>query len=219
MFCNFLDEFLKLFISLKLIIPNSRATDGVKIINQLDDEVFTTVINYVHKNMNPSGTPDTDDDGGLEKLEQIVKIERTDFLLLIKTLSYILKRASTFILKPTKLQSELKEKLDLHDSKIDVIMKIWVKNTKPILDNLELEDGQSNQLEHIGWKMKLQLSSEAQQKEKIPLALVQLHTTKDNVNSASGEPITMEMNHVEVLDLYNAIEAIQVELDALKNVT
>lgn len=196
-----------------------RAADGIKIINQLDDEVFTTVINYVHKNMNPPGIPDTDDDGGLEKLEQIVKIERTDFLLLIKTVSYILKRASTFILKPTKLQFELKEKLDLQDSKIDVIMKIWVKNTKPILDNLELEDGQSNQLEHIGWKMKLQLSSEPQQKEKIPLALVQLHTTKDNGNSASGEPITMEMNHVEVLDLYNTIEAIQAELDALKNVT
>lgn len=169
--------------------------------------------------MNPSGTPpDTDDDGGLEKLEQIVKIERTDFLLLIKTLSYILKRASTFILKPTKLQSELKEKLNLQDSKIDAIMKIWLKNTKPILDNLELEDGQSNQLEHIGWKMKLQLSSEPQQKEKIPLASVQLHTTRDNVNSARGEPITMEMNHAEVLDMYNAIDAIQVELDALKNV-
>lgn len=154
------------------------------------------------------------------RLEQIVKIDRADFLLLIKTLSYILKRASTFIMKPTKLQSELKEKLDLQDSKIDVIMKIWIKNTKPILDNLEVDNqpGQSNQLEHVGWKLKLQLSSEAQQKEKIPIALVQLHTTQDNVNSRSGEPISFEMNHVEVLELYNQIDAIQNELDALRNV-
>lgn len=123
-------------------------------------------------------------------------------------------------MKPTKLQTELKEKLDLHDSKIDVIMKIWVKNTKPILDNLETDDGSghSNQLEHIGWKLKLQLSSEPQQKEKIPLALVQLHTTCDNVNSHSGEPISLEMNHAELLEIYNQIDAIQNELDSLRNV-
>lgn len=47
-----------------------RAADGIKIINQLNDEVFTTVIKYVHKNMPLSGenaTADTEDDGGLEK--------------------------------------------------------------------------------------------------------------------------------------------------------
>lgn len=45
-----------------------RAADGIKIINQLDDEIFTTVINYVHKNMPPNAdATDTDDDGGLEK--------------------------------------------------------------------------------------------------------------------------------------------------------
>lgn len=153
------------------------------------------------------------------RLEQLVQIERTDFLLLIKTLSYILKRASTFIMKPTKLQSELKEKLQLQDSKIDVIMKLWVKNMKPILDNLEnkSEPGQSNELEHVGWKLKLQLSSEPQQKEKIPIAQVQLHTSNDNVQSSSGEPINLEMNHIEVLELYNQIDAIQNELDALRS--
>lgn len=156
----------------------------------------------------------------VRRLEQLVQIDRTDFLLLIKTLSYILKRTSTFIMKPTKLQSELKEKLQLHDSKIDVIMKLWIKNMKPILDNLEIqnEPDQSNQLEHIGWKLKLQLSSEPQRKEKIPIAQVQFHTTNDNLNSQSNEPINFEMNHNEVLELYNQIDAIQNELDSLRNV-
>lgn len=153
-------------------------------------------------------------------MEQLVQIERTEFLLLIKTLSYILKRASTFIMKPTKLQSELKEKLQLHDSKIDVIMKLWIKNMRPILDNLENKDepGQSNQLEQIGWKLKLQLSSEPQQKEKHAIAQIQLHTSADGVGSArKHEPINFEMNHTELLDVYNQIEAIQSELDSLRN--
>lgn len=151
-----------------------------------------------------------------------MNIERTDFLLLIKTLSYILKRASTFIMKPTKLQSELREKLQLQDSKIDVIMKLWIKTMKPILDNLENKDesgsATNNELEHVGWKLKLQLSSEPQQKEKIPIGQIQLHTSVDNVNSRSGEPINFEMNHAEVLEFYNQIDAIQNELDSLRNV-
>lgn len=152
----------------------------------------------------------------------MVNIERTDFLLLIKTLSYILKRASTFIMKPTKLQSELREKLQLQDSKIDVIMKLWIKTMKPILDNLDNKDepgvATNNELEHVGWKLKLQLSSEPQQKEKIPIGQIQLHTSMDNVNSRSGVPINFEMNHAEVLEFYNQIDAIQNELDSLRNV-
>lgn len=45
-----------------------RAESGIKIINQLDDDVFTTVIKYVHKHMSLSEEhADVDDDGGLEK--------------------------------------------------------------------------------------------------------------------------------------------------------
>lgn len=183
------------------------AAEGIKIINKLDDDVFTTVINYVHKNMSPE---ENDDDRGLEELEQLVKIDRQDFLLLIKTLSYILKRASTFVMKPTKLQSELKEKLQLRDSKIDVIMKLWIKNMKPILDNLEVAEGKYNELDGIGWNLKVQLSSEAQRKEKQPIAQLQLTTI-------SGEPINFEFNHTEILDFYNKLEAVQNELDSFRN--
>lgn len=118
-------------------------------------------------------------------------------------------------MKPTKLQEELKEKLYLQDNKVDVFMKLWVKNMKPLLDNLAADDGtgEPNQLEHIGWKLKLQLSSESQRKEKIPLAQMQFHTTRDNLNRPGDGPINFEMNHADVLELYNQIDAIQNELD------
>lgn len=156
---------------------------------------------------------DNDDDSGLEELEKLCKIERQDFLLLIKTLSYILKRASTFIMKPTKLQQELKEKLQLHDNKIDVIMKLWIKNMKPIFDNLEISKNgqtQSNELENVGWNLKVQLSSEPQQKEKNPIAHLQLTTTND-------EHINLEVNHMELCELYNQLEGVQNELDAYRS--
>lgn len=156
---------------------------------------------------------DNDDDRGLEELELLVKVERQDFLLLIKTLSYILKRASTFIMKPTKLQQELKEKLQLDNNKIDVIMKLWIKNMKPILDNLETSKNgilQSNELENVAWDLKVQLSSEPQQKEKNPIAHLQLTLTND-------EHINLEVNHIELCELYNQIEGVQNELDAFRS--
>lgn len=217
-----------------------RAAEGIKIINRLDADIFTTVINYVHKNMSsPDGggsvsaassasdhhPQDDDDDQGLEELERMVAVERQEFLLLIKTLSYILKRASTFIMRPVKMQQELRDKLHLQEPKIDAIMKLWIKNIKPILDNTEdvfvtsvqsemgtttTTTGTSNELAQLGWKLKMQLSSEAQQKEKIPIAQLQLNTT-------AGRPINLEMNHAEVLSLYNQLEIIQGELDSLRS--
>lgn len=167
-------------------------------------------------------SPDnTDDDQGLEELEHMVKVERKEFLLLIKTLSYILKRTSTFLMKPTKLQSELKEKLHLNDAKVDAIMKIWVKNMKPLMDNMQAgaaedggeedgEHGKNNELICANWELKVQLSSQAVQKQKSVLGQLQLVTSH-------GEPTVLEMNHTELSQFYNQLESIQNELDALRN--
>lgn len=195
-----------------------RAAEGIKIINQLDDDVFVTVVQYVRKNMAPDENDDQDQ--GLEELEKLVQVERPDFLLLIKTLSYVLKRTSTFIMKPSQLQQELRDKLQLNDNKVDAIMKMWMKNMKPIFDNLHAgggggsngenkEDG-ANELQNVSWKLKVQLSSEAQQRERTPIAHLQLTTRH-------GAPTNLEVNHNELLGLYNQLEAIQGELDALRN--
>lgn len=191
----------------------NRAAEGIKIINSLDDEVFIIVVQYVRRNMM---SPDENDEhgDGLEELEKLVQVGRPEFLLLIKTLSYILKRTSTFIMKPTKLQQELREKLNLTDQKADAIMKMWIMNMKPIFDNMQASTGseevEANELQNVSWKLKVQLSSEAQLKEKIPLAQLQLTTRH-------GAPTNLEVNHTELLGLYNQLEAIQSELDALRN--
>lgn len=168
---------------------------------------------YVRRNMSPDENDENGD--GLEELEKLVQVGRPEFLLLIKTLSYILKRTSTFIMKPTKLQQELRDKLKLTDPKADAIMRMWITNMKPIFDNMQAttagsDEIEANELQNVSWKLKVQLSSEAQLKEKIPLAQLQLTTRH-------GAPTNLEVNHTELLGLYNQLEAIQSELDALRN--
>lgn len=194
-------------MSFNWIKITERAQEGIKIINGLPYETFTTVLDYVYRNMSPSGQND-DPDNALEELEKLVGVPRADFLLLIKTFSYILKRTSTFVIKPTRLQAELREKLQLSEDKINAIVKLWVKNTKPIMDNLANNKYESNEIQDVAWKLNVQISSHCQQREKSALAVLQLKT-------GAGEDINFEMNRKELLHLYNQFESIQNELDAI----
>ncbi|KAH8399978.1 hypothetical protein KR215_004997, partial [Drosophila sulfurigaster] len=222
-----------------------RAREGIKIINALPYETFTTVLLYVHRQMSPSSsaaassgvggasgaglpapsitvgtsvTTTTTERAGsstssepeytLEELERLVGVPRADFLLLIKTFSYILRRISTFIIKPSHLQRELREKLQLQDeAKIDAILRLWVRQTTPMMNNLASERYESNVIEDMAWKLNVEIASHCQQREKTALAVLQLKT-------GAGEDINFEMTQPELLQLFNQFEHIQSELDA-----
>ncbi|KAH8287160.1 hypothetical protein KR054_003841, partial [Drosophila jambulina] len=225
-----------------LINKPFRAREGIKIINALPFDTFTTVLWYTHRQMSPSAsgasasssagstvgtsvttTERSDGSGGgeenptsssepeytLEELERLVGVPRADFLLLIKTFSYILRRISTFIIKPSLLQRELRDKLQLEDeAKIDAILRLWVRETTPIMNNLASKRYESNVIEDVAWKLNVEVASHCQQRTKTPLAVLQMKT-------GAGEDISIEMTHPELQDLYNQFESIQSELDAM----
>ncbi|XP_068159778.1 COMM domain-containing protein 10 [Drosophila tropicalis] len=246
-------------MSINWIKITERAREGIKIINALPYDTFTTVLWYTHRQMSPnaiaggsgaavggvgagssagrsaggsngSGTVGTsvtttelasDDSDShwsssatnepeytLEELERLVGVPRNDFLLLIKTFSYILRRISTFIIKPSLLQRELREKLQLQDeAKIDAILRLWVRQTTPLMNNLASKRYESNVIEDVAWKLNVEISSHCQQREKTALAVLQMRT-------GASEDISIEMTQPELLHLYNQFEQMQAELDA-----
>lgn len=140
------------------------------------------------------------------------KIDRSnfnsqEFSLLVKTLTFVFKRAANFIIKPTKLQNDLKEKLKLDQTKSEIFLKFWINQTKPILDNL---GDIPVQLEDVSWNLKVQLSSSAQIKEKTAIGILSLQTNRMEDN------IMLEMTKGELLNLYDQLESVQTELDSLK---
>lgn len=189
-----------------------RAREGIKIINALPYDTFTTVLSFVHRQMIPATTEDViEPENALEELERLVGAPRAEFLLMIKTFSYILRRTSTFVIKPTRLHAELREKLQLQDdAKIDAIVRLWVHQTTPIMNSLACERYESNEIQDVAWKLNVEISSHCEQREKNALAMLQLKT-------GTGEDINLEMNHEELLQLFNQFECIQSELDALKH--
>lgn len=136
-------------------------------------------------------------------------LQSQQFSFVTKTLQFIVKRSSNFIMKPTKLQSDLRDKIGLSEPKTEIFLNFWIGETKPILDNLDVPGSVSTRkLENISWNLRAQLSSGGQQKEKSALGHVQLQTT-------GSETINLNVNHDELLQMYYQLENIQGELDLL----
>uniref|UniRef100_A0A1A9WVV8 COMM domain-containing protein n=1 Tax=Glossina brevipalpis TaxID=37001 RepID=A0A1A9WVV8_9MUSC len=211
--------FLNKIMSFNWIKITDRAREGIKIINSLPYHTFSTVLQYVHRQMVNSqnaavtgeekSSNELENENALEALESLVGVPRLDFLLLIKTFSYILRRINTYIIKPSLLQAELREKLKLEDdAKIDAIVRLWVRQTTPIMNNLADERYESNEIADVAWKLNVEISSHCQQRKKSALGVLQLKT-------GAGEDITLEMNHEELLEMYHQFECIQNELDTM----
>lgn len=142
----------------------------------------------------------------LQKIDHS-QFSQQEFSLLLKTLTFILKRAVNFIMKPTKLQQDLREKLKLDQQKTEIFLKYWRQLTKPILDNL---GDTSIQLNDVSWELKVQLSSSAQQKEKCVIGCLTLET------NVKEDPILLEMTRGECFKFYEELEKVQEEIDLLR---
>ncbi|XP_062562249.1 COMM domain-containing protein 10 [Armigeres subalbatus] len=177
------------------------------------DECFSNMLEYLFRTIdNPTirNQPETDPEIEIEKLcTEANQLSEQEFRLVLQSLAYLVKRSLKFMLKPSNLQADLRNHLQLTESKSNCFVKHWIQATKIILDALTTEEiGKSNQLEDVSWKVRAQLSSEPRQKDKLALGQLELKTAERNVN--------LELNSSELVEFYNQLERIQIELDSLK---
>jgi len=193
-----------------------RLLGGVELINNIDPDKFSTLLDYVYENLKPNvfqkELSDNNKEISLEDLEKLIGIDNAAFIYLIKTSSYILKRSLVFVQKPTKLHSALKEKLNICDANVECFVKLWIRATKPILNNLESPTVGTKEMTNVAWKLKVELSSDKQLKQKYALGELQIFKNDENT-------INLEMNHEELYNFYNQMENIQLELDNLKKIS
>ena len=69
------------------------------------------------------------------------------------------------------------------------------------------------QLKNVSWQVATTISSNDQAKTGNPVGFLQLNVA--DIDGKNAAPLTMELNHGEVLDLFNKIETIQQQLDSL----
>lgn len=141
----------------------------------------------------------------LKKLRDSLKITDEDLLLLVNSIKYIVKQSSRVILKPTTLQNHLKEHLKLDDEKTDVFVKIWCEETNKDLGNL---DG-IMKLDDVAWEQNITIADQVLSEQEVSGTRLQLKLS----SGTQQHNIVVELDKDELLQVYNALEVIQIKLD------
>lgn len=189
------------------MVPSEKLLTGVSICNTVDEESFQKLIEIGYWNIFGSEE---------EKEAQKVDIQNNGtFLelgkqvgLAIKTITYLLKRLMVFIASPETILEDLNEKLNMDKEKSEALIKFWMAQTKPILDGVN----SGRELTEVHWDLKVELGSTTEQKSKYHFGLIRLETADNNQTN-------LEMNHTELMKLYNILENVQEELDLFKQNT
>lgn len=178
---------------------------------RLSEECFSSMLEYLFRTIDNPTTYATGSQTEMENLRTTAQLDEQEFQLALQSMAYLVKRSLKFMLKPSSLQADLRNYLQLGENKCNSFVKYWIQSTKIVLDALEADDdgehGKSNQLEDVSWKVRAQLSSEPRQKDKLALGQLELKSGRRTVN--------LELNSGEIVDFYNQLERIQVELDSL----
>lgn len=134
-------------------------------------------------------------------------MDKTQLNLVVKTITYIIRRSVNFIMKPETMIQNLIEIVNLNKDKANLFTKFWVGKTKNILEDVN----SGRELIDVQWDLKTELASAAEQKSRTAIGVVRLETAdKGNLN--------LELNHNELLELYKTLENVQEELDILKDI-
>lgn len=134
-------------------------------------------------------------------------MDKTQLNLVVKTITYIIRRSVNFIMKPETMIQSLIEIVNLNKDKANLFTKFWVGKTKNILEDVN----SGRELIDVQWDLKTELASAAEQKSRTAIGVVRLETAdKGNLN--------LELNHNELLELYKTLENVQEELDILKDI-
>lgn len=142
----------------------------------------------------------------IQESDILNKLDKTQLNLVIKTITYIIRRSLRYIMKSDQLRSNLVEIAKFNSDKADIFAKFWVIKTKYLLEGIEAKE----ELVDVQWDLSAELASTTEQKSKNCKGDLKLGT-------ADNENIKLELCHDELSKLYSELENIQDELDVFRD--
>lgn len=188
---------------------NFRLRKGITLINSLTSKKFHALLEHILT----SDKEETFSPEELKKLADSLKIGPANIQLLIQSITYIFKQASKVILKPTDLQKQLLESLELEEKIADEFVKVWSAETKKDLGDYE----KRLKLENIFWEQNLEIADQICNKYSKPTTRIQFKMSEAN-NRSKKHDVTIELDKDELFELYNKLEVIQMKLDSFQNI-
>ncbi|XP_057319582.1 COMM domain-containing protein 10 [Microplitis mediator] len=186
-----------------------RLKKGLEILAQLDNVKFRQLVNHICQGLY-TGNDKIFSEDEEDKLIMSLNLKKDNLSLLLDTITFIYSQAAFSIIEPAQMESSMNDKFSLSEDKISIFVNAWTTYSKQIIDTLRRKSVFPNRVEDINWSFNIQASSPAHAADNKPVLLLQLNMTGES------KPLTVEMDKSSLSDLYENLEKIQSQLDALK---
>ena len=188
-----------------------RLERGLKIASQVDNSKFRLLINRICQTLQSNVNTKIFSEEEEEKLLVSLDLSKDDLVLLLDALITMYKQAACNAIKPQSMESTLKDTFKTDDDKVQIFLHAWLTYGKGIIDNFRQQSIFPVQVKDIDWSLNVQVASSTIKKNVRPIALLQL-----NLTGEQRSKLTAEFDKRELTDLYQNLEKIQSQLDALK---
>ncbi|KAK0088074.1 hypothetical protein PV325_013262 [Microctonus aethiopoides] len=193
------------------ITVTPRLQQGLNVVSQVDNGKFRLLVNHIcqglHSTVNDKIFTVEEED----KLMLSLNMNKETLSLLLDTMTFIYSQAAFGVVKPAMMENVLKESFSIAEEKVSIIVNAWIIHAKRIIDALRQKSIFPRHVEDVNWSLNIQTASKATVLEPKSKVLLQLGMT-----GTKRDTITVEMDKTGVAELYDNLEKIQSQLDAMK---
>lgn len=184
---------------------------GLKIASRIDCGKFRLLVNRICQNLQSLSNTKAFSEEEEEKLLISLELNKEELTFLLDAVTLIYKQAVFHIIKPTALESVLRDTFNLDNDRTFIFVNSWINYGKGIVESFRKRSIFPTQIKDINWCLNIQSSSSTISNDASPMALFQLDFMGDR-----DSKLTIEFDKKSLTDLYANLEKIQSQLDALK---
>ncbi|XP_011300625.1 COMM domain-containing protein 10 [Fopius arisanus] len=193
------------------ITVTPRLEQGLKMLSQVENGKLRPLVNRICQSLHSGMTERAFSQDEEEKLLISLNVKRDELDLVLDTITLIYSQAAFGVVKPVIMESLMKESFSVPEDKVSIFVNAWVTYAKGIIDSLKQKSIFPSQVEDINWTLNIPATSSEISLDVKPSIYLQLGLT-----GTESKRLTVEMDKPHLTELYNHLEKIQSQLDALK---
>ncbi|XP_042888908.1 COMM domain-containing protein 10-like isoform X2 [Penaeus japonicus] len=194
-----------------------RLQEGISLVNATDINKVNGLLSRVCASL-CSGHSQVFSEEEEQKLSASLGLPVEKTKQLIYTNIHIIQQAAHGMVRPAFLGEQL-QACEMTSDKASIFVEHWTTNAKQIVETLRQRSLSAKQLADISWDLHLKTASSGCARQTHPIAHLQLSLScKEPSSTKMGpmESLVMQFDQDQLYQLYDQMEQIQANLDALR---
>lgn len=114
-----------------------RIKNGLKILDQIENSKLRLLVNRICQSLQSDVSDNIFSAEEEEKLLVSLSLEKTELATLLQTITSIYSRAAFHLVKPSVVETSMKEHFSIGDDKVAILSHAWITHSEGIIDTLK----------------------------------------------------------------------------------